>query len=132
MAARLVFHENSSLRKGFGAHSLPLRRVRGVGRGLALCGQLRRMLFGKMVAHDAAADRAGHRMMSRVVTGNTADHRAFQTAGGTCGSGGAECERGGEQGGLDSALFHIGAFLQEVVIQAYRVGGIWGRPSRVQ
>lgn len=130
--ARLVFHENSNLRKGFCARYLLLHRVRGIGRGVALRGQLGRMLFRKMVAHDAATDCADHRVMSRVVTGNTADDRAFQTTGGMGGGGGAECESGGEQGSLDIALFHIGIFLRGVVIQEYCVGRIWGRPSRVQ
>jgi hypothetical protein len=111
VVARLVFHENSNLRKGFCARYLLLHRVRGVGRGVALRGQLGRMLFRKMVAHDAATDRADHRVMSRVVTGNAADDRAFQAACGMGGSGGAEGESGSEQGGLNIALFHIGIFL---------------------
>lgn len=87
-----------------------LRGVRRASLGLALRGQLLRVLLREVMAGDTAADSADHRMVTRIVPGDSADGRAFQAAGGMSGSGGTECECSGDQGSLDIALFHGDVF----------------------
>ena len=103
---RLVFQGDSSVGDGCGARGLLLlRRVRGVDCRLALRGQLVRVLFRKMTAHDAAADRADYRVMARVVAGDAAHQRALETP---LGLGGGR--RGGgrqrQSGGGENCVFH--------------------------
>jgi hypothetical protein len=80
--------------------------MRGIGRGLTLRGQLLCVLLGQVASDDAAADRADHGMVSRVVAGDPADDGALHASGRVRGSGGTEGERERKEGGLEFALFH--------------------------
>ena len=70
----------------------------------------RLLLFGVLFSHmppdDTAADRADHRMMSRIVPGDAAYYRSFQAPGRACGAG--HCQRDSQrpEGGPNKTSFH--------------------------
>jgi hypothetical protein len=77
------------------AESLRLRRLMQSRLLLGLLlSLLLRVLFGKVPPNNAAAHRANHRVMPRVVTGNPADHRALDATGRIGISDRYECQNG--------------------------------------
>lgn len=76
-------------------------------RGLPLRGLFLRVFFRHVMADHAAAHRADYGMMSRVMAGNAAHDRAFQTACGVGRSGGRERKRSEDGSQCDSMMmFH--------------------------
>lgn len=64
------------------------------------------VLFGHMVPDDTAADRADHRMMSRIVPGDAAYYGSLQATGRV--SGADHCQRNSHrpEGGPNKTSFH--------------------------
>lgn len=73
---------------------------------LGLLGLLR-VLFGQMPADHAAAHRPHYRVMSSVMTGDTAHHRAFDTTRRIGVADGGERQRGADEGEPDATCFHV-------------------------
>lgn len=75
---------------------------RGLSRRLLFFG----VLFGHMPSDDTAADRADHRMMSRVVPGDAAHYRSFQATSRVRGAGHCQRDRHCPEGGPNKTSFH--------------------------
>jgi hypothetical protein len=97
--------EHSQNRVGGGSSGL-LRLYLLVHRRLLL-GLLLRVLFGKMPADETTAHGPHHRMMSRVMAGDPADHRALDATRRVGGSDRGERQRGAEEGKPDATCVHV-------------------------
>lgn len=71
-----------------------------------LLGGLLGMLLGDMPPDDATADRTHHRVVSCIVSGHAAHHRAFETSRGIRGANGCQRQRDAQQYNLGSISFH--------------------------
>ena len=74
-----------------------MRLYRRMHRRLPLGSFLLRVLLRKVTSHEATAYRADDRVMSRVVTGDTADDRALEATGSVRGSDRGERQHGTQQ-----------------------------------
>jgi hypothetical protein len=75
--------------------------------GRLLLGLFLRVLFGKVPTDEATAYCAHHGMMSCVMTGDPADHRALDATGCVGRTDRGERQRGAQEGKADATCFHV-------------------------
>jgi hypothetical protein len=90
-----------------GDAAIELLRLHLLMHGRLLLGLLLRMLFGKVPADEATAYCSRHRVMSGVMTGDTANDCALNATGRVGGSDRGERQRGAQEDKPDATCFHV-------------------------